>query len=408
MEEQRSHPAPITEADLVGWVEGTLPAARDRILRAELTRNPVLASRLQAMTHDRAVLSSIPDEQAPAGLMAAVQEAIERQTLFADAPELKISRASAWSRWASRPNMALAAGIALVLTGGVYWTMVLSNSNPIIRNVPPEVENPTFATNAGASPSTVGPSVPEPAGSGVSDIMLASMTEPAGSDLRSRSELAYANSDMETLALAEAVMLAEHGPPRRPLDAKSAEIRKALALAEEGRLVIRVRTPSGARVAGKMDALAASASRRDPVRAWRVEGDVPQQLLASITSSGPALNVAEHAVSAMPTMASSDPQEIGREMGVTVPSRMVRESLPAVSAPVAACMAEFRPTAPTLQALVAALSQKLGGEVILTEASERQAVTADPADASSVVWWTQPSGNWGKWISVPVVVEAKR
>jgi hypothetical protein len=71
-------------------------------------------------------------------------------------------------------------------------------------------------------------------------------------------------------------------------------------------------------------------------------------------------------------------------------------------------MAEFRPTAPTLQALVAALSQKLGGEVILTEASERQALAADPADASGVVWWTQPSGNWGKWISVPVVVEAQR
>jgi hypothetical protein len=213
---------------------------------------------------------------------------------------------------------------------------------------------------------------------------------------------------METLALAEAVMLAEHGPPRRPLDAKSAEIRKALALAEEGRLVIRVRTPSGARVAGKMDALAASASRRDPTRAWRVEGDVPPQILASITSSGPALNVAERRVSAMPTIASTDPQEVGREMGLTVPPRMVRESLPAVTAPVAACMAEFRPTAPTLQALVAALSQKLGGEVILTEASERQALAADPADASGVVWWTQPSGNWGKWISVPVVVEAQR
>jgi|GEM_PF-1810291 len=416
MTDQPSNPAPVTEADLIGWVEGTLPAARDRLLRAELTRNPTLALRLQAMTRDRAILSSIPDEQAPAALMDAVQEALERQTLFADAPAFQLPRRrtgfAGLSRWASKPNLAMAAGIALVVTGGVYWTLVLSSANPIIRNMPADDGSPLAS---GGSSSTGSMPLPQsPAGpashstSAPSDVMFASMVEPGGAALNAGSELAYSNSDMETLALAEAVMRAENGPARRPLDAKSIEIKRALELAAQGRLVIRVRTSSESRVAAKMDALAASASRRDPVRAWRVEGDIPPTLMASIVESGPMLDVSERQVAPMPAIAGSEPSELGRQMGVTVPPRFVRDPLPALKSPLAACMAEFRPNAITLQALVAALSQKLGGEVTLSEASTSYTPSPDPADASSVLWWTQPTSNWGNWISVPVVVENAR
>lgn len=406
MDQQPSNPNPITEADLIGWVEGTLPAARDRMLRAELTRNPALALRLQAMTQDRAILTSIPDEPAPAALLAAVQEAIERQTLFADAPALKIDRPSRWSRWALRPNMAMAAGVALVITGGVYWAMVFSNASPVVRNMPSH-DVPSVAVG----PTTQNPEPRNAANggsSGVTEIAPVLASDTTGELLPMQGDFAYSGSDTQTLALAEAVMKAESGPPRRPLDARTAELRRALELAEQGRLVIRVRTPAGTRVAGKMDALAASASRRDPVRAWRVEGDVPPALLASLTNAGPMTSLEERTVTASPTLASSEPQDVGRQAGVTVPTRVVRDTLPAVSSPAAACMAEFRPTAPTLQALVAALSQKLGGEVILSEASSPQPITSDPADASSVVWWTQPPGTWGKWITVPVVVESNR
>src|SRR4051812_39198329 len=121
---------------MLAWVEGRL----SRIEEADLAKRsrPGTGERVVQMQGNRRALQSVRDERAPAELMDRVLAALEREALIGlsngqelfEHPPISIATAKKTKSkpgWAQRnaPALALAAGVALLVAGGVYWSSLL-------------------------------------------------------------------------------------------------------------------------------------------------------------------------------------------------------------------------------------------------------------------------------------------
>src|SRR5690349_6654344 len=154
-------PPPLDETAMLAWIEGRLSRIEENDL-AKRAR-PGTVERVAQMQGNRRALQSVRDERAPAELMDRVLAALERETLIGlsngqdlfQHPPISIATATktkAKPGWAQRnaPGLALAAGVELLVAGGVYWgsllykpskTVELAKNNP--QDVPPALAGPT-------------------------------------------------------------------------------------------------------------------------------------------------------------------------------------------------------------------------------------------------------------------------
>ncbi|MGQ0629367.1 MAG: hypothetical protein ACT4PL_14875 [Phycisphaerales bacterium] len=378
--------------------------ARETLGRALLADHNL--SRLVAqMRADRAGLLDLGSVKAPAGLIDGVEAMLERDALLGLAASESVAapasipistfRAAPALATTRRPSMrrigfALSAAAALAVVATVSY-FAASRSGP---NRP----KPTDLThNADPAPNIVPPrDLPGP-----SPIVntLATGNDPAAAPI---------GTPEPALATAIAAVSTIDDLPKdiapAPADPFGMSFDRAIALARDGRLVVRVRTAA-------IDAVTANLERAldKPVRSGRLV-TLPGPVAATLASALhrdlealPPIFTTAPRPGESPAIANQDPEHPANHIPVARPG----ETFPIV-APV------FGPTIfalamPADEATLRALLRMLGGTGdVRLELSESPAhlPAALPVDAASVFWWTTPA-TWSPTLSVPVVVQSR-
>ncbi|MFG0241179.1 MAG: hypothetical protein ACF8R9_00190 [Phycisphaerales bacterium JB054] len=378
---QHNPDLPIEIETLTALIEGDLsgPEAhevRERLLDADAE----LAQRVELMSQDRVVLRTLGDELPPEGLDEAILEQLERAALLglqngepgtASLPVSRVGRLPQHRRrrmpWLHRPAGAgLAAAALLVLSVGVVMQLLPSGPRP-----------------APVGPLASGELAHDAAASDLS------ATEP--------SQTAIAG-DVPTpppeTTLATEVAAAKQDPAHPGAAAVTGEIftgdwDRALALLDEGRLLIRVRSASPEATLTRLEPLSARTARAG--EAWRLEHDVTEPLA-----------VAMHQKFAIPLPDPAD-QFIAAENGVRRPL-VVPSLTEGRSALEGIYLVDARRDTAAIASLNAALS--LGdGQVAVFEALAEPLELPGVLTPDAVLWWSRPASSWSERRYVPVVIE---
>lgn len=372
MNERPSNPAPkpVDEALLLDWIDGRLtPEAQERLEAA--SGRSGLRRRIAQMQANARALRSLGEEQAPAGLRERVLAALERDALVAMEHNGKADTPIAFadhvavrgsSRWASRgPAMALAAGLVLLVAGGVYWSVLLfDHAKPNPRRT--DSTGPIAAVTPREAATGPGPIDTLP-----TDAAPTIMADAGAS---------------RVAAAAEAFV----GPPRPPMTAA-----RAVELAGEGRLAVRVYTndTQGLR---HVEAVGAGKSGHD----WSLRKALPPAVTLALAGEGASSDLVM-ASSREPAAALIAPL-LGPNAAFTMPRaddplRHVRGAyvLDVPAAPEA------------FERVEALLAESLDGRLELEELPAPVELT--PTTPERVVWWTQPPAEWVPRVTVPVIVE---
>jgi len=360
---------PLDEGQLLDWIDGRLSEQDQARLEAASGR-PGLRQRVAQMQANARTLRALSVERAPLDLKDRVLAALERDSLVADAerehpPEslpisladnVSIRRSARLSRLV--PTLALAAGLALLVGGGMYWASLLfRHSAPTTRSGGP-------MAGRTESPKPEAPPVqPSPAAS--ADVSVASAPTDAA---------------LEATALASVESV---GPPA-PL-----RMDQAVPLAEAGRLAIRVIGADAAKVRQIEN------SRRD--QDWR---------LTRTTSAEVALALlpltARPEREGEPILASS-PEQAARLIAPLVGAREAF-SPAAVSHVQGAFVLDAVASQSSIEAFAVAVAQRLGADIELAEL--HTPVHPDPT-TESTLWWTQSPAQWTPRVHVPVIIESR-
>lgn len=384
----RNIPDGLDEAALLALAEATgTPGDLDAL-------PPDLAALVAGMRADRAVVASLPEVSAPGDLVEramarAQREALHNLRLVGERTEgLAVStviprRPSFWT--APRRMAAAAAAVLLAAVGGVYVGVRALSGGSATRD-------PILAhNNDSTSRPEVGPIAlnPEPLSNDPSD----ADTEPAAMPAN---PLILASEGASGARGTGGVVI-----PMLPSEARVSEYDRALALAREGRLVVRVVSRENGKIS---DRLAALAERREPSRVWTIAASAPPEFAAALTNPEPP-----------PSRPEPRPAFAGEEWKIPMQGldesarEMLRwrkpERLEQVS------LASVAPSAEALRALEETLSDRLG-EVEFAESdrpisASLSAPAARVLSPESLLWWTQPPAQWSAWIAVPVVIEQR-
>lgn len=120
------------ELDLLGLIEGDLPADRRAAVLAALQHDTALRARVDAMRADRSALRDLPPVRAPQGMVSMAVEAAEREELLGvDAGEPVVAGRIGLPRWTR--GLAAAAALFLVAGGGL---MIWSSLGPTYQQNP--------------------------------------------------------------------------------------------------------------------------------------------------------------------------------------------------------------------------------------------------------------------------------
>lgn len=378
---QHNTDLPIEIETLTALIEGELsgPEAhevRERLLDAD----PDLAHRVELMSQDRVVLRTLGDELPPEGLDEAILAQLERAALLglqngepgtASLPVSRVGHLPQHRRrrmpWLHRPAGAgLAAAALLVLSVGVLMQFLPS----------------------GPRPSPVGPIA-----SGETAADTAASAVSAAESARTAIAADVPTPPPET-TLAAADTSAEQESSRPGTEPVTGEIftgdwDRALALLDEGRLLIRVRSASPEATLTRLEPLSARPARAG--EAWRVENDVTEPLA-----------VAMHQKFAIPLPDPAD-QFIAAENGVRRP--LVVPSLDEGRSPLEGIyLVDARRDSAAIASLNAALS--LGdGQVAVFEALTEPLELPGVLTPDAVLWWSRPASSWSERRYVPVVIE---
>jgi hypothetical protein len=153
-------------------------------------------------------------------------------------------------------------------------------------------------------------------------------------------------------------------------------VERALALAGEGRLIVRVRSESLLRSAERLGGLRGSGE-------WRMAG------------------LAGGEVAELFSLPMDEPMRIAGPEAEH--PRIDVERTPVANV----YIAEARLTAESLSALLEGLA--LAGQTpVFEEISEPAPVDEDALDPREVIWWTGGPSDWAPWIRVPVVLEPEK
>jgi hypothetical protein len=366
-------PPPLDEAAMLAWIEGRLSKIEESKLAMQA--RPGTTERIQQMQANRRALQSVRDERAPAELMDRVLAALERDALvglsngqdLSDHPPISIAPAikeKEGASWTTRhaPALALAAGIALLLTGVAYWGSLLFKSGKtqqLAQNTAPLVQPGSPGEHLlakGDAPNTTESNQPEIS----NDARVADIVQPA--------------------------------PTMTP--------GRMLALAREGRLVMRVQSRD---LANLPEIAAIENSKMD--RTWRLTSKVPDQVVAAITPK-PAPLVGPLPEQPM-TLAGTKDQATPPTPTLGAPSakRSIEPEDPA-SRVKAKFLIDLPNTEKALNQIKLVFADRLKAGVVFEEL-DKPVKLPEAQDPETLLWWTLPPAQWVEHVTVPVVVEAK-
>lgn len=390
-------PAPLNEAAMLDWVEERLSRIEQSKLAAASGRAGV-AQRVAQMQANRRVLTNLPEEHAPPELMERVLAALEREALLElagdDAPSgpIPISsvpvQQSRGLRWERRlPGLALAAGIALLAVGGVYWAMVLQGPTVQPGQFGPAVPGPIAQADPSGERSLTGPEA--------TTTMTDAQAPTAVAAGRENENLVGENG--VSAYLAAAMSSAQRS---RPVDAG-----EAMALAREGRLVMRV-LARNTRNIGQVEELAAAKTTRP----WRLTPGVPGAVLAAVLPVEPLVGPLAEGQVDRPLLASREPGKALSLMSGLIGPGAAASPLPvafrAEDRVKATYIADVADSDRSLDNLRRTFAERLRATVVF-EALDEAAVLPATTDPDAVLWWTQGPQTWTGRVAVPVVVEQR-
>jgi hypothetical protein len=269
------------------------------------------------------------------------------------------------SRWRFAAPLAFAASLTLLVGGAGYWQWISRTGKP------------------------------GPADGGAQGMVAA--TEEIREDA-SAATFAASNVDpvqdatVEVAPRPEATaVLASHRPA--VIDEK-----RAIQLAQQGRLVMRVLSDDLAGLPG----LEQETSRKTARREWRLNTKVDEALVAAVRPRNLPFGL-------------GSPQEFthASEAAVSLlgPRAILSWPKPALADRASRVRATYVADVPerenTLKAVRAVFADRLDAKVVFEELAEPVAAPLQRLDVESSLWWTQPAHRWVKRVSIPIVVEAR-
>lgn len=368
-------PELLSEEQILDWIEGRLTPEEEARLSSRSGRAG-LDQRVAQMKAHRRILAAAGTVAAPPELHQRVMSALERELLLTDERQatgaipissVVVVRSSrdARSRWRYAAPLAFAASLTLLVGGVGYWNWV---------------------TSRGGSPSLgggQGPIALEAATDQASDAAGASLAkgEPEGVPVPAKESVPSA---------ATHAVLAAHRPA--VIDEK-----RAIALAQEGRLVMRVLSDDLSGLTGLEQETTRKTSRRE----WRLNTQVDESLAMAVRPRNIPFGL-------------GSPQEFTHAseaaLSLLGPKAMLSWPKPALIDRASRVRATYVADVPmrenTLKAVRAVFADRLDAKVVFEELAE-PVETARRLDVESSLWWTQPANRWVKRVSVPIVVEAR-
>jgi hypothetical protein len=379
-------PPPLDEAAMLAWIEGRLSKIEESKLIKQA--RPGTPERVAQMQANRRALQNVRDERAPAELMDRVLAALEREALVGLAngqdlfehPPISIATVTKPKRrgWAQRnaPALALAAGLALLLSGAVYWGSLLYKPSK------PE-------THAKHNETSLPPASPE-----------APKTLALNDDTKELSSpVASPNADAAKTAV-EINDKPEAAPP-----APTMTPGRMLALARQGRLVMRVQS----RDLKNLAEIAAIENNAKIERSWHLSSSVPDQVVAMIVPKAtPTAGSTPERTG--PTMASAKDRTAALVTPLIGPGAGMTWALSASTDPASRVRAKFLVDMPnnekTLNQIKVLFADRLKAGVVFEELDEPLNLPK-VEDPETLLWWTLPPQQWVEHVTVPVVVEAR-
>lgn len=377
---------PLTEEQIVDWIDGNVSADEaSRLARA--SGRPDLAARVAQMQRQKSVLASLDNERAPAELYDRVMAAVERDVLLGIAqsaspsivePRLRLAgeTESVGSR-ASRvvqgnlPRLALAAGLMLMVAGLAYFGSVAWKAvkTPVAPNI---VDN--------------GSGVPNGTEVAIND------TTP-GNGERAMTNVPGEAAAAKSAASSETALAA--AAPDTGL--REVSIERAVELAEEGRLAIRVL----AQKPENLTRIERDVSKPRAERQWRMTSTVPAQIVAAVV---PARKSTEG-----PVLASDHRNALallGPYLGPGAALSMVTAAADPLARVKGTFLVDVPATREQLGVVAAVFKNQLSARVVFEELPTVLDMPTAP-QAQDVLWWTQPPSQWVTRATVPVVVEQR-
>lgn len=377
----RAGDRPLDEGQFIDWIDGRLSDAEQARLEAASGR-PGVRTRIEQMRANARALRAAGIEKAPPELAGRVLAALERDALVGrrETDAIPISLADdirgsgRGGRWSVHgPVLALAAGIALLVGGGIYWSSLLLT--------------PRGGSRGLGQDNRVAIAPPEAAKVAV---------EPGTSDATAGREMALART-AEVPGAGDATMMTMAAAG--PADGQEAEAltgERALALASEGRLALRVRAGD---VRG-LRALEAAGNGRSG-RVWRLTKNLPPEAVVALaTPREPGVALASG--SAADQAAALLAPLLGP--GAAMPASGASWQDPLLRVKGAYTM-DLPATATALDDVRDMLGERLKGEAVLEELPAPLVVSTPTPEG--VLWWTQAPTEWTRRVTLPVIVELR-
>lgn len=386
-----------SEETMLAWIEGELSASEV----AQLERDyPKAAFQVRLMRGDAGALRACAGEAAPSDLASRTIEALQREAMLrlvaaeAETPVAPVRMASPRETVLARVGgwrLALAAMLTLAVGAGVY--VATTGGSPTTPN-----RGTTFGPLAttpvpGGDASKIAIASPAASADSADSTMRSSGTEAPSAEIPSDT-IAMNRKESAGEATGGTGNVADAGVMESSLAATD----RLLALAREGRLVMRVEGAS--RPLSIVEATAA----RDTSRTWRLSKDVPDSVLASlapvVTSAGSHDSGEPSAVIVAAEHMPDQSLPIGPG-AMKAPLRSITAGTPAPKA--TAYYAELSADGDTLDRVRTMFAAALRGEVEF-EVLDTPVSIESPAGVDDVLWWTQSPANWSPRVTVPIVV----
>ena len=397
----------IDETELLAFIERE-PMAADRVdaVRRAIAADAGLRELVEGMRADRSALASLDDVHAPSNVLELVEARLEREALVglsqvAAPAKLPVSqvipeRESVIGRIVTRPwarQLAMAAGLLIV--AGVGFMVVKANW--------PAPKYREFARgNNHAEPSTVA-NTPEIAAKTSSVMNPKNDADLAVGPTRSAADSTTAEptAAQGPAAIADA---SSKDAAKAEVHTPTMTVDRAIALAKEGRLVVRLRAADGAAAQDRLDSLAKRAG------SWLKHGpatpgegvEIAEAVQMAVAASRPApadIPVRPNDEALAGGNPSTSHQRSARpDPAATVPP-------PSVNLTGQVYCLTLTPDDDNLRSLLQRLNG--GDKDLLAQLQEVELpiTVGAPMTPDTMLWWNRAPVQWDRRLVVPVVVE---
>ncbi len=384
------------------WIDGNLSDEQASRLLAASGRSD-LNDRVAQMQLQKAALASVPVERAPRDLHDRTMAALEREMLLgaveeerssngstpslrlvSDPDAASLSKARAERTRKALPGLAMAAGLLLVVGGTTYFV----------------AQTISLSRKPLAQPSIAQSNTQQP-----SPIDLSAATEVAMDDAKNEAGMMKSSTDAPGAALSRAADSSFAGAAREAAtEPVTVALDRAAELASEGRLAIRVLSDdlSGLKTFEQVGSNGVQ-------RAWRVQKDVPAQVVASVLpaafpagSNESLMNDPRMLASEIVTPLAGFGAAFGSNIFAAASSPQTGDAS-SISRVRASYLVTIPATESGLDVLRTTLRNRLRGVVEFIELPA--AVATQAADnARDALWWMQAPNQWTPKATIPLLV----